>query len=499
MKTSTDSKMVLLTLAVSIALGAAGVSCHNRQKVAPEEFDQNRSELISQITVVRHDGTEEKFINGWIDDEIFVGIDSSYAPHEIRVSEISHFVIETFSKRQTIALGSVLILPATALGLIFSSISCPHVYAFDGEMWTLDAEPFSGAIARNAQKTDLAVLEHIRPVEGTYRLKILNESNEIEFTDEIKLVIADHPASVEVLPGIDGKIVTVAGISPPVYAKTHTGRDLMALFGKDGSLSWEGDPGKGYADPARPREEIHLKFPKPTEGGTAKLVVRGQNTYWSFRMMDDFLSTFGSLAEKKLKSLDGNPKAREKIERFMKENGIWIEVLVKKSEEWAQAGFIPEVGPNVAKTQVLTLEVPEETGPFLEVKLRWAPLFWHILKIGMDFSRDAPGVSVIEEGPLEAADAGQGDIGALIAKADGETYRTEKGAEALVEFSVPPGPAEGMKRTVLIKATGYYHMLVSKKKKASTLEMMNIILKKKGIDAYSLEQYHGTKKDTSHQ
>jgi len=94
-----------------MALGAAGVSCHNNQKVAPAEFEQNRSELISQIKVVRHDGTEEYFINGWIDVETFVGIDSSYAPHEIRVAEISHFVIQTFSKRQTIALVSSIIVP----------------------------------------------------------------------------------------------------------------------------------------------------------------------------------------------------------------------------------------------------------------------------------------------------------------------------------------------------------------------------------------------------
>jgi hypothetical protein len=497
MKTSSRRTIAVLALTVSMALGAAGVSCHNSRKVAPSEFEQSRSALISSIKVVRHDGTEETFINGWIDGETFVGIDSSYAPHEIRVSEISHFVVYTFSKNQTIALPSALILPMSALGLIFSSISCPHVYAFDGEMWTLDAEPFSGAIARNAQKTDLAVLEHIRPVEGAYHLKLMNESSEIEYTDQISLVIADHPASVEVLPDIDGRIVSVAGITPPVYAKTHTGRDLMGLFGKDGALSWEGDPGKGYADPAKPREEIRLKFPKPLKGDAARLVVRGQNTTWSSRMLDDFLSTFGSLAEKKLSSLDGHPKAREKIERFMKKNGVWIEVLVKRGEDWVQAGFIPEVGPNVAKTQVLTLEVPEDAGPMLEVKLRWAPLFWHILKIGMGVPSDAVDASVVEEAPLEAVDAAQGDIGALLAHVDGKTYRTEKGAEALVEFREPPEPEEGTMRTVLVKATGYYHMIVSKSKKASTLEMMNIILKKKGIDAYSLEKYIDFKKSTS--
>jgi hypothetical protein len=464
------------------------ISCYHRMKVPVSEFNPKWAQDIEQVTVYKLDGTEIQFVSGWVKDQTFFGLDESYAIQEIPTAEISHFVIRTFSKSQTTVLATSLVAPLSFVGLVMSSMSCPHVYSSDGSGWTLDAEPFSGAIARSAMTTDYSTLGHIRPTGGYYAIRYVNESEEIEFTDEVRLVTVDHEGSVTIVPGPDGELVSLGDVRPPFFARSRTGEDLLKRMNGAGELFWEGNPDIPYADPSKPREEIHLKFQRPAGAGSAKLILKGQNTLWGFHIMVDFMTKFGSLAKKKLDKMNDDPRGKEKVESFMKKFGVWIEVLVRKDGAWQRAGYIRESGPSVAKTQVFRIDLSAVTGETVEVKLRWAPLFWSILGLGMDFTEDGSNLVVNEESPHSAVDSRQGDIRAIVLEKDGAFYKTHKGDEALMTFEQPAMPEGAWKRTVILKTSGYYNLVFSKSQEGSTLEKMNLILKKKGIDVYSLEQ-----------
>jgi hypothetical protein len=480
-----------------LLLYVSGVtSCYTTRTVSPDKFNESYSDRVKEITVVKTDGSRQVFVNGWIDGDSFYGIDGSQQVTSIPLAGISHFHLKIFSRGRTLGLTLGLLGGVFAAGLIFSvvvyvthtTISCPHVYSYDGQDWTLDAEPYSGAIARSGEFTDYSVLDSVKPLQGTYRLKFINESNEIEHTNEVKLVVVDHDPSFEIIPDASGEPVAVSDLKPPLHAVTQSGEDIAPRIDGNGELFWEGNPSRAYADPSRPREELHLKFEKPAGAGEAKLILKGSNTLWGYRVMEDFLAKFGGGARKKLEKLDSDPEGKKKIEGFLKKNGAWIEVLVLVEGRWEPAGYFREVGSSVARTQVLRIGVPKGAGAALEVRLRWAPLFWNIMRLGVDFSEDAQPAAVREIAPVEAVDTKAGDIAGSICAEDDVYYTTRDGDEATLTFAEPP-PVEGMKRTVILKTRGYYSLLIPDGKEASLMEKMTIIMKKKGIDAYSLEEF----------
>jgi hypothetical protein len=486
-----------LLCAAGIAMLAGLYACYTYRTATPDELAESMSQAVEEIVVVKMDGTKERFVNGWLDAEKFTGVTRSHDLVEIDRKDISHFELKIFNRTGTVGLAGGLFAGvmaiAAAVSIPATIISCPQVYSFDGAAYTLDAEPLSGAVVRSARRVDYSVLRAIAPVDGAYTIRYIDGANEVDFTDELKLAVVDHDPEIEVLPDAAGRLVAVGEVQAPVYARSHTGEDLMKRPGKAGELFWEGDPYKPYADPSRPREELHLKFKRPSGATRARLIVGGQNTLWGYHILEEFLGKFGGSARKKLEKLDKDPQGKEKVEGFMKKNGVWIEVLVLDGGAWKPAGHVPEVGPMVPRTQALDITLPPGAGDVVELKLRWAPLSWTIMRLGIDFSCEDADFTVTEVAASSALDESRGDIAALVALPDGVYYRAEKGDGAVITFPEPPA-VPGSKRTIFLKTTGYYNLVLPEDKEGSLMEKMNLILKKKGIDAYSLEKFKETVK-----
>jgi hypothetical protein len=136
----------------------------------------------------------------------------------------------------------------------------------------------------------------------------------------------------------------------------------------------------------------------------------------------------------------------------------------------------------------MKLDLPERSDGFLELKLRWAPLFWKITRVAVDYSPEKEPVRSIEIAPCEARDTRRGDILAMISGRDDLYYRAVQGDEAFLAFPQPP-PLEGTKRTVLLKTSGYYNLVLPEGDDAGLKEKMMVIFKKKGLDVYSLEKF----------
>jgi hypothetical protein len=260
----------------------------------------------------------------------------------------------------------------------------------------------------------------------------------------------------------------------------------------DGGLFWEGDPEAGYAEGERPREELLLTFRRPPGAARARLLLSGGNTLWGMRMTEELLLRFAGLLNRRVERLEGDPAAGARIERFLRENGAWIEAQVSTRDGWATVGYIREAGFLVTSTQGLDFVLPPSPEPTLRMRLRWAPLFWNVTRLGVEFDPVAAGATLTEVEASRAEDRDQGDIRSLLTAADGAFYRTEQGAEATLEFPSPP-PLPGRERTVLLKASGYYRIVPPPGQGSSLLASLAFALRRPQMDAYSLEAYRAAR------
>ena len=97
-----------------------------------------------------------------------------------------------------------------------SGSSCPYVYSFDGEDYTLEGEIYSGAILPVLERDDYLRLSAIRPSDDRYRVRMTNELYEIQRTNLVELIVCDHPPHTEVLFDKHGIAHTISAPTAPV-------------------------------------------------------------------------------------------------------------------------------------------------------------------------------------------------------------------------------------------------------------------------------------------
>jgi hypothetical protein len=445
------------------------------------------------ITVYTKDGGDYTFTNAVVLGKTLIGRDEESESMEIPIGDILYVEVATREfkgfESALVMIGGAVLVAVVAFGILLAVASCPHVSSFDGESWVLEAEPNGGAVVKPLEYVDYNVMRRLKVSDdGTCRIRLENRLEEVDFNNELKLLAADHDPGVRIIPDVNGDLAVVSGIDRPYYAVTDGGVDLLQEMDADGRLFWDGDINKSEYDDAHPRDEIHLKFKRPAGANGGVLVFEGSSTFWSTYIMADFLSRFGSSASKRLKRLEHDPVGREKAERFMIKSGYHIEVLLRSGGEWVHAGYLRTAGTYVSKIQALRMDLPDDGGGDVEVKLSYAPYFWNVMDLGMGFTGEDAQFEVTELAPIEAVDTKRGDIRDLLLARDDLYYRAERGDRAEISFSAPP-VRESLERTFILKTSGYYTFILDEEKEMPFLSKVWHAVKRQGIDGYSLEKY----------
>ena len=131
-------------------------------------------------------------------------------------------------------MASIGVVSAIFAGLMLIALatkeSCPFIYSFDGNKYTFDAEPYGGAVCQGLKRTEWCKLEHIQEVNQMYKIRITNEVDETQFTDEIKLIAIDHPPGTEVIPDEFGNIHTISMPFVPLKAQDNKNGDILSYI-----------------------------------------------------------------------------------------------------------------------------------------------------------------------------------------------------------------------------------------------------------------------------
>jgi hypothetical protein len=313
--------------------------------------------------------------------------------------------------------------------------SCPHLYAFDGDGYRLDADLASGALYRGAERDDMDRLESLRAVNGEYRVRLQNDLDEIDNVDSLELLVVDADRGAEVLPTQSGALVAVRSAKKPL-ATTRT------------SVVVGGDP----------RDLMDVELPR-LAGDRAVLVLRARNTRFAEKAFVEYMAKMGQgvrpLMELRADSAEGCACYQRYLAAEVERMGLplWVSVSSPGGPRAPRPSVQP-VGPAVLRTQAVPIDLPRGGGDRVIVRLEATPRFWEIDAVEIAPLDDArPDVTV-----LAASGASTDAARDLLATADQRRVVLRPGEHVDVRFAEPPPPAEGRSRTVVARLRGYYDL-----------------------------------------
>jgi len=374
--------------------------------------------------------------------------------------------------------------------------SCPFIYSFDGEKFVFDAEPYGGAICQGLKRTEWCCLEHLKEVDGQYRIMVTNEVNETQYTDELKLVVVEHPQGVKVLPDLSGRIRTVSQPVIPISAHDNKGKDLMPLISKNDRVFWlSRDEEKNPEKKEDLRDELIFRFPRPEGAKKAKLIVNACNTLWGSQSLKQYLDLYGNKVGEWYKEVKDRGPAFFKMKNLhFREELYSLQVRVNTEEGWKSKGIMIGGGPFISEDKIYSIDISDVPGDTLKIKLTPPAVFWMINYLAIDYTEDLP-VQIKEIEAREAIDHKGQDVREILAKNDNKyLIMPDKEDFADLIFEFPP-KSDGMDRTVILKASGYYDIHLEGKGEPQ-LQLIDKLHSEPGfVVQYAFKEYLKWKKE----
>jgi hypothetical protein len=362
--------------------------------------------------------------------------------------------------------------------------SCPYVYSWDGRRWALDAEPFAGSFVEIAQRSDWARLDHLREADGAYRLRVANELREEEHLDGVTLLVVDHPPGTEVVPDLNGRMHALASPVAPERATDDRGADVRGALAHADGLSWLGNPfGRDPSNPRHLRDGVVLEFPRPASAPGATLALVARSTAWAPTLLHELLSLKGRDLEGWYRQVNADLLGRSLDELTFEAVPT---VKVWNGREWALVDLLAALPTATSAAQAFRIDLrPLPPGP-LRVRIDGLPGTWELDRAAADFG--PPAEPRVTEIAPELAATGQGeDVRPLLAAVDGRRHLMRTGDVVDLRFTAPPA-FPGGRRTLVLKATGWYRILLPEGGEPQTARFDQLLREPGALARYSLER-----------
>lgn len=339
--------------------------------------------------------------------------------------------------------------PDTTIG------SCPLLYSFNGERYVRESQLFTGAIFEPLKRTDWDYLRHLHEHEGVCRLKVANQLNEIQYVDEIKLLVVEHPPDTYIRPSFSGDLHVLSELQVPETAVDFQGVDVLKLVKADDNEVWISNPfGRDPEDKTQIRDGLVLEFKKPEGATSVKLVFNVQNTLWGGYFTNRVLSFSNREMENWHKLMNSSVDAcKAVLDVLVREVALVVQLW--NEDAWQIQGFVSPDGALVPNDQAVLLDVHEISDEVLRIKLESTVGIWMVNSVKASYSPDVS-VYITELAPVSAEDHLGNDVRELLLNIDNQYYEmptTQDWAELL--FKVP-ATKDGYARSFVLKSTGYY-------------------------------------------
>ncbi len=352
--------------------------------------------------------------------------------------------------------------PATALNVllpigltlagfgIFLAIACncPHVYVDNGSTQELTNSMYTGAKAPQLERFDYKQMPDYFSNSKDYTVNIVNELNEQQYTNMLELVVAMHPKNVQVIADKEGRLYSIQHPQLPLTATDNSGAAIMKEI-----IQPDQTPYKFNKTGNTGFSEAYLQFAVPEQKQQqGKLLVRLRNTSWSGFVYNQFSSLFGKNYSRWVEK--NKNVSKEEREKWMREQGIKMQVEIKTNQGWQVADEIDLIGETNFNSVVIPLTIPSGS-KVLDVRLRTGFMFWELDYAAIDYSAEATIETQVLKPVTAVGDNGRDYLQQL--SFDDNSYMEhlgEKASTTVTFTNLLLNPA--LQRTIIMRSKGYY-------------------------------------------
>ena len=274
--------------------------------------------------------------------------------------------------------------------------SCPFVYSYDGENWTLEHESFPVSVIKSSQRSTFDRLKNLKEVKGEYRLQIREELDEKSYIDSFKFYVVDHPGNGSIMPDIWGNVHTIKELIEPISCIEKNGNSCLEDIRAPNNSFWKDNIGDINTSNEESYNEswknyIELTFDKPT-ASEAKLFLNIMKQQTITDVWGHYIGKIGrnnwefwqkTINLPIISILSGNI-LQEIIEEIFSLN---IEVLI--GEEWVRVDSIV-AGNHMLDDFLININISKIEGDKLKIRLVSTRGFYEVYYAGIDFSEDEP-------------------------------------------------------------------------------------------------------------
>ena len=325
--------------------------------------------------------------------------------------------------------------------------SCPTFYVHDGTREVLQAEGFSGSIARALEARDVDALYRARPTGSQFIVRMTNEALETHAVRTVRVHAVPRPPGGRVFAAGDGRYYAGYDLLPASRCTGQTGDCLDAVAALDNLER------RSFADSTNlaRREMLELEFPRAA--GQLGLVIAARHSFVSTFLFYQTMAHLGSQAGEFMAALErGGPEEAGNVMGMARAlGGIEAEVLDERGE-WQPIGSYDEAGPIATDLVVIPFHRRDHTRS-VRVRLWLAQGAWRVNHVGLVQLGD-PIAPIVLEPQLVERQSVEDEQALRLLRNPNRYLITYPGDEYRLAFTLP---RQGENLELFLESQGYYY------------------------------------------
>ncbi len=295
--------------------------------------------------------------------------------------------------------------------------SCPFVYAWNGERFVFQAEPFGIGLGKALELTTYHLLPSAREEDGIVPIRLSNERLETHFANSIRLLAIDPGTWREIALDGEGAAWPLADPRPPQNAIDDSGRSILSRISTIDGQMWECDAASLTRD-SRYEDMLELAFAVPPGARHGTMVLTGINTELSTAIFAYLCRIAGDQAPVLVQAFETDPEMIALLEDCIEDASLKVHVW--NGSEWERAGRIEPEANAAPFSRALRIHIPDGASETVRLRLTSMADVWRIDAIRADWA-DAVPLTATELPLLSAVGQDGEEFGHLLC-ADDDRY-----------------------------------------------------------------------------